>query len=228
MTMENKQDLIRSLEAILFVSGEPVPAARLADALEIELAEAQTLADEWMAAFNARAGGVRAVKLDDAYQLCTDPATAPAVRRALDIRRNAPLSQAAMEVLAIVAYNQPVTRGFVEQVRGVDCSAVMQGLLAKNLVEERGRLEIPGRPLLYGTTPDFLRCFGVSSLTELPTLPTKQEAADTTGDAAMLDDLIENADRLKQLAEEARDIHETEEMWRSQNSLFDEAAETAP
>ena len=82
-----------------------------------------------------------------------------------------------MEVLAIVAYNQPVTRAFVEQVRGVDCGAVMQGLSAKGLIEERGRLELPGRPLLYGTTADFLRCFGISSLAELPPLPQK----DTNG-----------------------------------------------
>ena len=93
----------------------------------------------------------------------------------MDIRRNTPLSQAAMEVLAIVAYNQPVTRAFVDQVRGVDCGAVMQGLVQKKLIEEKGRLELPGRPLLYGTTPDFLRCFGIASLGELPPLPQKDE-----------------------------------------------------
>ena len=93
----------------------------------------------------------------------------------MDIRRNTPLSQAAMEVLAIVAYNQPVTKAFIEQVRGVDCGAVVQGLAAKGLIEEKGRLELPGRPLLYGTTADFLRCFGVSTLDELPPLPQKEE-----------------------------------------------------
>ena len=92
------------------------------------------------------------------------------MRRALDLRRNAPLSPAAMEVLAVVAYNQPVTKAFVEQIRGVDCSGVLANLLAKGLVEERGRLELPGRPLLYGTTADFLRCVGLSSLEELPDL----------------------------------------------------------
>ena len=91
----------------------------------------------------------------------------------MDIRRNTPLSQAAMEVLAIIAYNQPVTRPFVEQVRGVDCSAVMQGLQQKGLIEEKGRMDLPGRPLLYGTTQNFLRCFGVSSLEQLPPLPQR-------------------------------------------------------
>ena len=93
----------------------------------------------------------------------------------MDIRRNTPLSQAAMEVLAIIAYNQPVTRPFVEQVRGVDCSGVMQSLQQKGLIEEKGRMDLPGRPLLYGTTQNFLRCFGVSSIDQLPPLPQKQE-----------------------------------------------------
>ena len=122
---------------------------------------------------------------------CTNKAYAGYVRRAMDIRRNTPLSQAAMEVLAIVAYNQPVTKAFIEQVRGVDCGAVVQGLAAKGLIEEKGRLELPGRPLLYGTTADFLRCFGVSTLDELPPLPQKEEdgMVETT-----LEEVIEEAD----------------------------------
>ena len=121
--------------------------------------------------------------------MCTKSSYADYIRKALDIRRNTPLSQAAMETLAIVAYNQPVTRAFIDQVRGVDCGAVVQGLVAKNLVEEKGRLELPGRPLLYGTTPDFLRCFGLSSLEELPPLPQKEENGmqETT-----LDEVIED------------------------------------
>lgn len=93
----------------------------------------------------------------------------------MDLRRNTPLSQAALEVLAVVAYNQPVTKAFVEQVRGVDCSGVIGSLTTKGLVEEKGRLELPGRPLLYGTTENFLRCFNISSLDELPPLPEGDE-----------------------------------------------------
>lgn len=178
-----------AIEAVLFASGEPVAATRLAEVLELDLETAVRLADDWLQDVNTRGGGLLAVRLGDKYQLCTNKTYAGYVRRAMDIRRNTPLSQAAMEVLAIVAYNQPVTKAFIEQVRGVDCGAVVQGLAAKNLIEEKGRLELPGRPLLYGTTADFLRCFGVSSLSELPPLPQKEEEgamAETT-----LDEVIE-------------------------------------
>ncbi|MBQ5841063.1 MAG: SMC-Scp complex subunit ScpB [Clostridia bacterium] len=164
-----------AIEAILFASGEPVPVSRLAAALELDEETTLRLADDWMQDVNTRAGGMTALKLDDQYQLCSSKAYAGYVRKAMDIRRNTPLSQAAMEVLAIIAYNQPVTRPFVEQVRGVDCSAVMQGLQQKGLIEEKGRMDLPGRPLLYGTTQNFLRCFGISTLEQLPPLPQKEE-----------------------------------------------------
>ena len=95
------------------------------------------------------------------------------MREVLDLKRGTPLSQAAMEVLAVVAYNQPVTKAFVEQVRGVDCSGVLSSLMQKDLLEERGRLELPGRPLLYGTTETFLRCFQLSSIEDLPPPPQR-------------------------------------------------------
>jgi len=97
------------------------------------------------------------------------------VRKVMDMKKNTPLSQAAMEVLAVVAYNQPVTKAFVEQVRGVDCSGVIGSLCQKGLIEEKGRLELPGRPLLYGTTDHFLRCFSIETLDGLPKLPEKKE-----------------------------------------------------
>lgn len=180
-----------AIEAVLFASGEPVAATRLAEVLELDLETAVRLADDWLQDVNTRGGGLLAVRLGDKYQLCTNKTYAGYVRRAMDIRRNTPLSQAAMEVLAIVAYNQPVTKAFIEQVRGVDCGAVVQGLAAKGLIEEEGRLELPGRPLLYGTTADFLRCFGVSTLDELPPLPQKEEdgMVETT-----LEEVIEEAD----------------------------------
>ena len=103
---------------------------------------------------------------------------APQVRKAMDLRRNIPLSQAAMEVLAVIAYNQPVTKSFVEQVRGVDCSGVIGSLTTKGLIEEKGRLELPGRPLLYGTTDHFLRCFSIRSLDELPPIPKDEDKGD--------------------------------------------------
>lgn len=164
-----------ALEAILFASGEPMSLSRLAQALELDEETTGRLADDWVQDVNTRQGGITALRLEDSYQLCSSKEYAAYVRRAMEIRRNAPLSQAAMEVLAIIAYNQPVTRPFVEQVRGVDCSGVMQSLQQKGLIEEKGRLDLPGRPLLYGTTQSFLRCFGLNSPEQLPPLPQKQE-----------------------------------------------------
>lgn len=169
-----------AIEAILFASGEPVPVSRLALALELDEETTARIAEDWAQDVNTRAGGITALHLGESWQLCSSKAYAGYVRRAMDIRRNTPLSQAAMEVLAIIAYNQPVTRPFVEQVRGVDCSAVVQGLQQKGIIEERGRMDLPGRPLLYGTTENFLRCFGISSLEQLPPLPQKETAMEET------------------------------------------------
>lgn len=193
-----------AIEAVLFASGEPVECSRLAEVLEIDEATAGKFADDLMSDYNTRGGGITMVKLDSAYQLCSNRNYADYVRKAMEIRRNTPLSQAAMEVLAIVAYNQPVTRAYVEQVRGVDCSAVMQGLVAKSLIEEKGRLELPGRPLLYGTTKDFLRCFSVSSLEELPPLPQMEvaENGEETPMEATLEDIVELAEQAKKLSAE--------------------------
>ena len=181
-------------EAVLFASGEPVEISRLAEVLEIDVNTVQRLTDDLMSEVNGRTGGVRIVKLDNCYQMCTKPIYAEHIRKVLDIRKNLPLTQAAMEVLSIVAYNQPVTRAFIEQVRGVDCGAVIQGLVNKKLVEEKGRLELPGRPLLYGTTVDFLRCFDIVSLEQLPPLP---ENDDNNMRETTLDEIIEDMERTK-------------------------------
>ena len=187
-----------AVEAIVFASGEPVPLSRIALALELDEETTARIADDWVQDINTRGGGLTALKLDDRYQLCSSKVCAGYVRKAMDIRRNTPLSQAAMEVLAIIAYNQPVSRPFVEQVRGVDCSAVMQGLQQKGLIEERGRMDLPGRPLLYGTTPNFLRCFGISSIEQLPPLPQKQENA---LDETTIEEMIEQEQLLPEDAE---------------------------
>ncbi|MBQ1183187.1 MAG: SMC-Scp complex subunit ScpB, partial [Clostridia bacterium] len=124
--------------------------------------------------------------LDFSYQLCTRKEFAENIRAVLDLRRKAPLSQAALEVLAVIAYNQPVTKAYVEQVRGVDCSGVVSTLVEKGLLEEKGRLELPGRPLLYGTTANFLRCFGLKNLDELPDVPSDETVEDANGQLKML------------------------------------------
>ena len=111
------------------------------------------------------------MKLGSKYQLCSKKEYINEVRAVLDLKRNTPLSQAAFEVLAIIAYNQPITKPYIEQIRGVDCSGVVSTLCQRGLIEEKGRLEVPGRPVLYGTTDDFLRCFSLSALSELEELP---------------------------------------------------------
>ena len=164
-----------AVEAILFAAGEPLEVERIAQALgqDIEIVESVLIALKKN--LDDTNSGICLVKMDDLYQLCTRQEYAEQVRAVLEIKKNSPLSNAAFEVLAVIAYNQPVTKAFIEQVRGVDCSGVIQTLILKGLVEERGRLELPGRPLIYGTTPEFLKCFCVSNLDELPELPDHEE-----------------------------------------------------
>ena len=164
-----------AIEAILFSSGDPMELSRLAQALELPESAVETQLGILMQDYADNPRGVTVIRLNNCYQMVSVKAYASYVRKAMDLRRNIPLSQAAMEVLAVIAYNQPVTKSFVEQVRGVDCSGVIGSLTAKDLIEEKGRLELPGRPLLYGTTDNFLRCFSISSLDELPPIPKDED-----------------------------------------------------
>lgn len=127
------------------------------------------------AMYDERNSGLMLIRVDSKYQLCTREKHSEEVRKLLEIRKNTPLSNAAFEVLAIVAYNKTVTRSFIEQVRGVDCSGPVSSLVQKGLIEEKGRLDLPGRPLIYGTTDRFLRCFSLNSLDDLPELPKTEE-----------------------------------------------------
>ena len=170
----NDTEQLAAAEAILFAAGEPLEISRMAEALELENEQARELADELAAIIERRGGGVTLLRLGDKVQLCTRPLYADAVRAALELKRNQPLSPAAFEVLAVVAYHQPVTKAYIEQVRGVDCHNIVSNLCRKGLLEERGRLDLPGRPLIYGTTEEFLKCFCMESLDELPQLPEEQ------------------------------------------------------
>lgn len=172
--MTNEQ-IRAACEAILFASGEPVEVSRIAQALELDAEVVTGALWELSMILDERQSGVCLLRLGSKYQLCSRVEYAQQVRNVLDLKKNAPLSPAAFEVLAVVAYNQPVTKAYIEQIRGVDCSGVVATLCQKGLLEEKGRLDLPGRPLLYGTTPDFLRCFCLSSLADLPELPEKPE-----------------------------------------------------
>lgn len=163
-----------AVEAILFASGEPVELDKIAQVLEIEPDVCEQVILNLSAKLDEMNSGICVLKLDNMYQLSSRTEYAEVIRDVLELRKNTPLSPAAFEVLAVIAYNQPVTKSFIEQVRGVDCSGVIATLCQKKLIEEKGRLDLPGRPLIYGTTPDFLRCFSISSLDELPDLPQKE------------------------------------------------------
>ncbi len=203
----NINNMVSALEAVLFAGGEPVSSARLCEVFEIDdetLSKVLKLLSNKLEDSNS---GIKLLTLGDSYQLASRREYAEYVRRAFEIRRKTPLSQAALEVLAVIAYNQPCTRSFVEQVRGVDCSGVVSTLVEKELIEERGRLELPGRPLLYGTTSTFLRSFSLSSLDMLPELPK-----DVAPDAKQLtfDDMIDNENQ-NSVTEESEQKSENED-----------------
>lgn len=173
----NKNNMISKLEAMLFASGDPVEGSKLAEVLGVKVEIVQSLLENLANSYNENNAGICLVKIEDKYQLCTREQYADDVRALLEIKKNSPLSSAAFEVLAIVAYNRTVTKSFIEQIRGVDCTGSIANLVQKGLIEEKGRLELPGRPLVYGTTDRFLRCFSLNSLDDLPDLPECEESA---------------------------------------------------
>ena len=164
----DEETLTRGIEAVLFAAGEPVEIKRLSDTFETDPDEivrvTEALADRL--SFDRR--GVRIVRLGEAYQMCSSGEMADFVTKALETRKPPKLSASQLEALTVIAYYQPTTKAVVEQIRGVDSSYSVSALLNKKLIEEAGRLNVPGRPILYKTTPDFLRTFGLKSLEDLP------------------------------------------------------------
>ena len=160
--------LQRAIEAILFAAGERVEISRLAMALEVDPKDVETAADSLMDSFSFERRGIRILKLEKAYQMVSSGEMADYVTKALETRKPPKLSASQLEALTIVAYYQPATKAMVEQIRGVDSSYSISALLNKKLIEEAGRLNVPGRPIQYRTTSDFLKTFGISSLEELP------------------------------------------------------------
>ena len=164
-------ELSAALEAILFASGDPVPAARIAQVLGVETERVFEAAEALADNLETRGHGIRLLRLGEDLQLCSAPEYAQVISHALETRRPPRLSPAALEVLAIVAYFQPVTRVYIDQIRGVDSSYTVGVLTERGLIEPAGKLEVPGRPTLYRTGDAFLRTMNISSLSELPTLP---------------------------------------------------------
>ena len=168
-------ELQSALESVLFAAGEPVPVERLCLGLEVDRPTLDAVAQELMDKYKYERRGIRIVRMDTSYQMCSAPEFAPHVRKTLESRKPPKLSQSALEVLAVIAYYQPVTRAYVDQVRGVDSSYTVSLLLERDLIEEAGKLAVPGRPTLFRTTKNFLRTFELNSLAELPELPTSTQ-----------------------------------------------------
>lgn len=190
------KDMESALEAILFAAGEPIGADRLCLALELDRNTVDSLCKQLADRYSYDRRGIRLLRLGDNYQLCSAPEYADRIRKAFERRKPPQLSQPALEVLTIIAYFQPTTRAYVEQVRGVDSSYTVNLLLERGLIEEAGRLAVPGRPTLFRTTDRFLRCFSLSSLDELPPLPQ-------TGEEAKLTQELQQAAAMLQAEQEA-------------------------
>ena len=164
-------NLTSAVEAILFAAGDSVPIARLSLILGVDEHDIECAAAELQEYYSANSRGMRILRLEDKLQMCSAPEYAAYITKALEQRKPPVLSQPALETLAVVAYFQPVTRAYVDQVRGVDSSYTVSMLQDRGLIEECGRLEVPGRPAVFRTTDVFLRTMGISSVTELPPLP---------------------------------------------------------
>ena len=170
----DRTELERIIEAILFAAGEPVEASRLSMAAECDPDEVETAAKTLMDRLAFERRGIRVVRLENAYQMCSSSEMSGYITKALETRKPPKLSASQLETLTIIAYYQPATKAYVEQIRGVDSSYSVGALLNKHLIEECGRLNVPGRPILYRTTADFLRTFGLESLDELPEIEKMQ------------------------------------------------------
>ena len=173
------KEIASAVEAILFAAGYPVEVIKLMEATGADQDDFEDAIGLLNQKYDAESG-VRLVFLDGKYQLCTSEKQLDTVREALGIRRGGNLSRASLEVLAVIAYNQPTTRSFIEQVRGVDCTYTVSSLLEKGLIEVCGHLDAPGRPSLYRTSPDFLRVFGLTSVHDLPPFEVFDENGQVT------------------------------------------------
>lgn len=167
MEIEKKTAVI---EAVLFAAGEPLELHKIAEICDVDAGTVPLLIKSLNNRYEDSGSALCVKRLENSFQLCTREEFAPEIRQALETERNTPLSSAAMEALTVIAYNQPVSKSFVENVRGINSSSVINNLVARGLVEEAGRLDIVGKPVVYRTTAAFLRCFGLSSLEDLPPL----------------------------------------------------------
>lgn len=198
MTLDIKE-LDAAVDGILFAAGEPIHIDRICLALDLDKLSVQQILQRLGDYYAFERRGIRLVRMEDSYQLCSAPEYADMIRRAFEIRKTAKLSQPALEVLAIIAYYQPTTRAYVDQIRGVDSSYTVGLLVERKLIEECGRLQVPGRPRLYRTTKNFLRSFHLTSLEDLPSLPgMESEGQLQLGDDGTLVDAVSPAENVEE------------------------------
>ena len=171
MDTREMKEIEAAVEGILFASGEPVAVDRICVALDMDRPTVELVLQRLQDYYSYERRGIRLLKMEDSYQMCSAPEYGDQIRKAFEIRKPAKLSQPALEVLTIIAYYQPTTRAYVDQIRGVDSSYTVGLLLDRHLIEECGRLQVPGRPRLYRTTQSFLRAFHLNSLEDLPQMP---------------------------------------------------------
>ena len=164
----DKKNISCAIEGILFAAGEPVKSAKLAAVLEVDINEVEEAVKLLKYNYDTELRGLMIIEIDGGYQLCSRPEYYAYIQEILGEQRRQALSNAAMEALAIIAYKQPITRGQVEYIRGVNSDGAVNRLVERDLIEEKGRLDAPGRPILYGTTQNFLRCFGLKNPEDLP------------------------------------------------------------
>jgi segregation and condensation protein B len=188
------EEIKRAIEAILFAAGDPVGVERMTLAIGVGADQVETALKELMDTYSFERRGMRIIRLENAYQMVSAQEMSDIITRALETRKPPKLSASALETLTVIAYYQPTTKAFVEQLRGVDSSYTISALLNKKLIEEQGRLSVPGRPILYGTTADFLRTFGLSSLDELPEVDLPQGQVEQLEMQLSMEDQTETAE----------------------------------
>ena len=179
---ERIQSIEAAIEAILYAAGHPVEYSKIGEALGLETRDLKNIVSHMSARFTKEIRGITLLTFPDSCQFCTREVFAPYIREALGIRRGGNLSASSMEVLAIIAYNQPITRTYIDNIRGVDSNYSVNSLIDKELIRTVGRLDAPGRPMLYGTTEKFLRVFGINSINDLPKTELMTAGADVNGE----------------------------------------------
>lgn len=198
-----KEELFGILESILFALGSPAEFSRLEDALEMSYGEIVDLVSDFMKDFNKKSRGMKVIRLENSIQMVSRSEHHPYIAKMLETRAQRGLSQSSLETLSIIAYNQPVTKAMVDAVRGVDSYNSIVRLLERELIEQRGRMDAPGRPMLYGTTSEFLRVFGMESLDELPKLELKLLQNINHTDNLTFSDIVPEEENQEKKAEEA-------------------------